>query len=64
VTVGDLREIINDAEIPPETPIRVMTARGISTWEWSLDGAHAQLAGEDAHLTLELSTDPSRRAGR
>jgi len=54
MTVSELREILNDPDLPDDLPIRVQTQLKISTWEWNLDGAHGQLAGRDPHLVLEL----------
>jgi len=54
MNVADLREILNDPDLPPDTPVKVQTAGRYSTWEWTLEGAHGQLAGVDRHLVLEL----------
>ena len=54
MTVSDLREILNDPDLLPDTPIRVQTSHRISTWEWTLESAHGTLAGPDRHLVLEL----------
>lgn len=56
MTVGDLREIINDPDIPDDAPVWVHTTiQGkVSSWDWELIGAHGTLAGEGKRLTLQL----------
>jgi hypothetical protein len=61
MTVADLREILNDPDLPPDTPVRVQVGHDLggrtywSTWAWwTLEGAHGTLAGPDRHLVLEL----------
>ena len=54
MTVAQLLEVLTDPDLPPDTPVRVQTSHRISTWEWTLEGAHATLAGPDRHLVLEL----------
>jgi hypothetical protein len=62
MTVGELREIINDPDIPDNTPLRLLTriSGKFSSWEWELTGAHGTLAGEDRNLTQQLDAhDPA-----
>jgi hypothetical protein len=62
MTVGDLREIINDPDISDDTPLRLLTTihGKMSRWEWDLVGAYGTLAGEDRALTLQLDAyDPA-----
>ena len=54
MTVVQLLEILTDPDLPPDTPVRVQTGYRVSTWEWTLEGAHATLAGPDRVLVLEL----------
>jgi len=54
MTVAQLLEILADLNLSPDTPIRVQTSHIVSTWEWTLQGASATLAGPDRHLVLEL----------
>lgn len=54
VTVADLREVLTDPDLPPDTPVRVQIGYRVSTWEWQLQGAHATLAGPGRRLVLEL----------
>jgi len=45
MTVAELREILNDPDLPPDTPVRVQTTHRVSTWEWTLEAASVTLAG-------------------
>lgn len=56
MTIGELRELINDEDIPDDTPLRILTSieGKISTWEWILNGAYGQMVGNNKHLTLEI----------
>jgi hypothetical protein len=53
-TVADLREIINDPDLPDTLPVRVQLGPFLGTFDWDLNGAHGALAGPDPHLVLEL----------
>jgi len=58
MTVAELREILNDPDLPPDTPVRVQTTHRVSTWEWTLEAASVTLAGDRTMmspcLVLEL----------
>lgn len=56
MTVGELREIINDPDLPGDTPLWVHTTMQgkISSWDWELIGAHRTPTGDETHLMLDL----------
>jgi hypothetical protein len=58
ITVADLREILNDPDLPGDLPVRILTGYRISTWEWTLERARLTLAGDRTMvspcLVLEL----------
>jgi hypothetical protein len=57
MTVGELREILNDPLIPDHTPVRLASSDG-RVWAVELVGAHGALAGPDPQLMLELEPRP------
>lgn len=53
MTVGELREILNDPAIGDDTPVLIATADD-RPWLVDLIGAYGAMAGPDPYLVLEM----------